>query len=173
MPPEVEEFYRLFALYATAGSAAARSAAWKNAILYLVRNPRVYAYVGGNVSPQIVVAVERILLRQFAAMGVRRGAQATAGSGARLFVARLGLNFAVSPKIPVPQAQLALTIAIALGTCGQAFAESNGRASKFPGYEQYLMQYMQRIIKVVEARPDLADRLSEPQTFDQWLLENP
>lgn len=172
MPPEAEEFYRLFALYVTASSAAARTAAWSVCVEYLAKNPRAYSYLGGKLTTELLVAVERVLLRALAAKGVQRGIQATSRPVMRVFVARLAANVALGPKIPLPQAQVALTIGIALVTAGQAFAETKDAESHLPKYQEYLVLYTQRIASIVRQKPQIANRLAEPQTFDQWVEEN-
>jgi hypothetical protein len=174
MDPAVEQYYRLFAFWATAASPAIREGAWRGLIQFLIENPAVYTKLAGRVlTQQVIVEVEKGLLRALAAKGVQRGMQATMLPAMRLYLVRLGANFAVSPKIPIPQAQLALTIAIALGTFAPAFAESKRSAEKYPRYVEYVATYMARIAKVVEMKPGVAQRLSQPQTFEEWLIENP
>lgn len=172
MNPETETYFSLLAVWITA-QGHVKTAAWRALVDYLVANPRAYAFlVKTKLTQAMIVEVEKALLKAFAAKGVQRGLQATCGSGMRLFAARLGMNFAVSPKVPLPQAQLVLTIAIALGTFGQAYAETNRASQKYPAYEQYLINYVQFTGRSVHYHPSFAKNLAEPKTFEEWLAEN-
>lgn len=169
MPPEVSAFLEVFVEFSTASSVAAREIAWNKAVEFLVKNPRIYAYLGSTLRQDLVLAVERQLLAIFARKGIQRGVQATAGSGLRLWLARLGMNLAVAPKVPMPpQAQLALTLAIALATVAPAVAESRSMQKHGPAYESYLIEYFGRIAKILEAKPHLKSRLAPPLTFPDW-----
>lgn len=169
----IDEYVRLMAVWAMAGSAAGRTAAWDAVVSWLVRNPAVYQAIGARytINETVVAAVEQALLRAFAAKGVERGIQATARPSLRLFLVRLGMANARGPKIPIPQAQLVLTIAITLSMVGSAFAEGKKMGEKVPAYQDYLVKYLKFTAQAVGYHPWVATHLAEPMPFDAWYAE--
>jgi hypothetical protein len=135
IPPELTEYASLMAAWGVAAAGPAKERAWRAVIDWLLKNPRVYQFIGARltVNDVVAVAVERELLRAFAANGVERGLVAASGSGVRAFTARLGINLVGGPKVPVPAVQAAITVGITLATIADASAETERMNQKLPG----------------------------------------
>ena len=172
MTPEETTWLQLFATY-LGSTGAARTAAWDTAINYLVKNPRLYARLSQRgLTEGVKVAVERILLRAFAAKGAERAALATARPTVERLAARMTANFALSPKSIHPGAEAVIIVGCVLFTVAEVHAEEASAAEKLPEYEKYVCWYMDKIMQIVAAKPHMAPYLAEPKTFDQWLEEN-
>ena len=171
MTPE-ETWLQLFAAY-LGSTGAARTAAWNAAINFLVENPRLYAKLSQRgLTEGVKVAVERILLRAFAAKGVQRAALATARPSVERLCARMAANLAIGPKSFHPGAEAVIIVGCVLFTVAEVHAEEATAAEKLPAYEKYVTWYMGKIMQIVAAKPHMAPHLAEPKTFDQWLAEN-
>jgi hypothetical protein len=166
MPPEVDTFFTMFAVFATA-QGIVREGAWAACLKYLVENPRVYQFAAARLLTQEMIAqVEVALLKAFAAAGVERGILATARPSLSMLMARLGMSF--SPKIPLPQAQAALTIALCCGALAQFVSSTYKMKQKVPEYENYLVSYVSFSMSAVSYHPWVSTHLAPPALFDEW-----
>jgi hypothetical protein len=121
--PEVETFLNMFAVFATT-QGVVREGACAACLKYLVENPRVYQFAAARVlTEEMIVQVERALLEAFAAAGVERGILATARPSLQMLMARPDMSF--SPKVPLPQAQAAIMIALCCDLCFSMSAMSH------------------------------------------------
>ncbi len=171
---EICELYWKF--YVTAGPE--RQAAWRALIEFVMKNRGAITMIRNGMPmfrPEIVAAIEAGVVRTMQRQALARGSAAMVSESvsARFIAMRLTAALGGMPKLPIPpQGQLALGLAIVIGTTGQAFAEGKDRRDKAEAYQTYVADYFARVMKVAAMRPERVERLVPPQTFDEWYLEN-
>ena len=176
----MDEIAKLWVEYACADGPA-KSAAWLALVRYLVANPNaarlLYSSAGAVFDYATVVALRAAVIR---ALVQRRALQQLGGElvassiSTRFVTMRLAAALGAMPKIPVPpQGQMMIALAVVIGTTGQAFAEGRRRQDKAEAYQNYVVEYLIKVLKVAAIHPDRVERLVPPQTFDEWYLENP
>ena len=171
------EAAQLWVAYCCA-DAATKGAAWRNLIGFLVRNPGSFQAItsGGLFNDAAVALIRSAVMRAIAratALRMLGGELVAETITTRFVIMRLGAGLAGMPKIPMPpQAQLALGLAVIVGMSGQAFAEGSSRKEASKLYQEYVATYFIRVIRVASTKPRVLDRLTPPQTFDEWYLEN-
>ncbi|HLJ45688.1 MAG TPA: hypothetical protein VKU01_06765 [Bryobacteraceae bacterium] len=172
MDPLLDEYFRLLGIYAAA-QGAAQEQAWKNLILFLAKNPGAYRAAYAYLSKEGTVAVEEMIARIAVAQGAKRAAgKIAARLTIRAYIARLTASFAVSPKIPIPQAQAALTLAIALTTLAPAIAEGREAQEKYHQWEAYQIRYIDMMAKRLSLATTYTPVIPPPLQFEEWVAAN-
>ncbi|MEJ1157551.1 hypothetical protein [Prosthecomicrobium sp. N25] len=161
----------------------AKAAAWSRLVYFLAENPAAFEGLCGAGSVLNKVAVDnlraavlrvlaaRLATRQLAAAGAE--ALVTESVSARFLIMRMATVYGRVPKLPTPpQVQLAIGLAIIIGTTGQAFAEGNARKAKAEAYQEYIVDYFLHVVKIGQMHPRALPRIVPPKTFDEWYAEN-
>lgn len=170
----LEQYFYLIGLWGAAEGVAAREVAWRNLITYLAKNPAVYRAAYSYMTKEGIAEVEGMIARIMVAKGARKAIGRIAGRMAiRTYLARVVVTFGETPKIPIPQAQMALTLAIALATLGPAVAEGASVSRKYPQFEAYRAAYLEMAAKRMSLATTYVPAVPQPMDFEEWLQANP
>jgi hypothetical protein len=180
----MDEAIRLWVLYLAADEAA-KATAWRVLIRYLVLNPECFAAVCSSGSAfafreATLVAIRAAVLKAIAERAAMSASLRIAADGlvaesitGRFIVMRVGAALAGAPKLPVPpNVQIALGLAIIIGSTGQAFAEGKSRREAGLKYQEYVADYFIHIIRIMRVHPWQLERMQPPKLFDEWYVEN-
>ena len=158
----------LIAMWAAA-TGPAKDIAFKRIIDMLVANPKIAEMLIKSAPAAIA---EGYALRTAATATAAAAVETTAvrtgcSMPIKSFVARVAANFGASPKGPNPL----LIAVVALGTImlstAEARAESMSRQNAIPQYEQYVTNYLSKMVQAKMYHPQ-NNAFPSPMTFDEW-----